>query len=136
MPRLYLALQEERDHERVKCQRFDECQSENHRQLDPVRGIGVAADTFHRRRRHPALTESRAESADSDRQTRRKRDVGSRRRVDDGCHLSGRCEPERAENRDYRSSKENNSAHFLLLSSRLYRSPSSLLTLAPKTRPL
>src|SRR5687768_1672504 len=71
---LDLALQQERDDERVDDQRLDQREAEDERGEDLVRRAWVASDAVERSRGRAALTERAAERRQADREARRQGD--------------------------------------------------------------
>src|SRR5262249_8980614 len=88
-----LTLQKERDNKRVQRKSLDESETKNHRQLDLIGRIRVAADAFHRRCSHTALPEGSAERANPDGQSCRERDhgLGGRIRCTSGLGRQGKA---------------------------------------------
>ena len=71
---LDLALQYVRDEQRVKTQRLDEREPDDHPRTNLRLGVGIAPERLHRRRRKPALSHSASECRDTHREAGAERD--------------------------------------------------------------
>src|SRR5436309_3605612 len=85
IPQLDLALQEKRDHEAVEGQRLDKGETENQRQKDFIRGVGIAADALHCRGAHASLAQGSAEGGNAYSQTSPNSNRPPGRRIRRGC---------------------------------------------------